>query len=773
MSSKIEKLKEDIKAAIKTNGNQEITGQLLQDMLIEMIDTAYEKFEEPLFRVVTELPTENIELNTVYLVADNTSTDVTNKFIEYAYVDNAWEKLGEFKADVDLTDYAKKAEVNDVKQVVDRMYEKQYATDSVNIGDGVWVLSSASSSVAVGQESTLCVQSVAIGNDSDPSNYGVSIGYSTRNKKECGVSIGYDAELEGAYAIGIGKSAYVCGEGSIGIGRNANIQSGENSIAVGCDNIIEASNYEKYDNKPRIAIGNNNHIHTAGIIIGNSVKDYGAYEDITPVVFVGSMLDSFEDDHTGKLVIGSTHTKIDDTHINTISVGFNMACTSGINFGNNMACTSGINFGNNIANTGDNIIVGTAISIKEGSNAENNICIGEYTELSGAGAVVLVPNQTVDNIYGDPITTPTGNGSVIIGADNLNDTTNLKSLDCSVIIGNYNNSCTQGDIAIGLGNTITSSIATASSIAIGSSNTANGSAAIALGSGNKANGGSNVFGSGNTASGSSLVLGISCNASSNGVALGINCTSSNSVVLGASCTVKGAFSIAIGRGATITGENNISVGTTMTPINSHHCVSIGINAVPSGNYAAAIGTNTIASVSAVAISNSAHAYGECSVAIGFSATATGNSGIALGSSASTVKNGVALGSTASSSTYEASIAIGYNATCAATSNASIVIGKNKQFATSCFSVGDVTSSDAKNLMDIKTSNKGLYIQGLGKYDGTNLDAEGVKSLQEVISAKADILEQLDSITAATTADEVITKFNALLADLKAKGYMKS
>lgn len=87
-----------------------------------------------------------------------------------------------------------------------------------------------------------------------------------------------------------------------------------------------------------------------------------------------------------------------------------------------------------------------------------------------------------------------------------------------------------------------------------------------------------------------------------------------------------------------------------------------------------------------------------------------------------------------------------------------------------------------------------YIYGIGEYDGTNSDAEGVKSLQEVLAdkanassipdvstkadlvdgkLKADQLPKLVNITTASTAEEVVTKFNALLADLKAKGYMEA
>lgn len=94
-------------------------------------------------------------------------------------------------------------------------------------------------------------------------------------------------------------------------------------------------------------------------------------------------------------------------------------------------------------------------------------------------------------------------------------------------------------------------------------------------------------------------------------------------------------------------------------------------------------------------------------------------------------------------------------------------------------------------LDIDNDHK-KYIYGIGGYDGTNPDAEGVKSLQEVLADKADAssipdvstkadlvdgklkadqLPKLDNIAAATTTEDMITKFNALLTDLKAKGYM--
>jgi len=63
-----------------------------------------------LYKVVETLPTADIDENKIYLVKGGTSgTD--NIYIEYMYVNSAWEKVGEYKSDVDLTPYAKTADV--------------------------------------------------------------------------------------------------------------------------------------------------------------------------------------------------------------------------------------------------------------------------------------------------------------------------------------------------------------------------------------------------------------------------------------------------------------------------------------------------------------------------------------------------------------------------------------------------------------------------------------------------------------------------------------
>lgn len=63
-----------------------------------------------LFIVVTSLPTTGVS-NKIYLLP-STTTGEENIYIEYLYVNNVWEKIGEYKASTDLSGYAKSVSVN-------------------------------------------------------------------------------------------------------------------------------------------------------------------------------------------------------------------------------------------------------------------------------------------------------------------------------------------------------------------------------------------------------------------------------------------------------------------------------------------------------------------------------------------------------------------------------------------------------------------------------------------------------------------------------------
>ena len=59
-----------------------------------------------LFMVVSKLPTENIKEGKIYCIKDTSSTDQDNGYIEYAYINNKWEKIGQFQAEPNLSGYA-------------------------------------------------------------------------------------------------------------------------------------------------------------------------------------------------------------------------------------------------------------------------------------------------------------------------------------------------------------------------------------------------------------------------------------------------------------------------------------------------------------------------------------------------------------------------------------------------------------------------------------------------------------------------------------------
>ena len=60
-----------------------------------------------LFVVVSELPTEDIKEGKIYCIRDTSSTAQDNNYIEYAYINNKWEKVGQFQAKPDLSGYAR------------------------------------------------------------------------------------------------------------------------------------------------------------------------------------------------------------------------------------------------------------------------------------------------------------------------------------------------------------------------------------------------------------------------------------------------------------------------------------------------------------------------------------------------------------------------------------------------------------------------------------------------------------------------------------------
>ena len=62
-----------------------------------------------IFKVVNELPTTDINPDKIYLILSSEYGE-RNVYTEYAYVNNAWEILGEYSTNIDLSTYLLKTE---------------------------------------------------------------------------------------------------------------------------------------------------------------------------------------------------------------------------------------------------------------------------------------------------------------------------------------------------------------------------------------------------------------------------------------------------------------------------------------------------------------------------------------------------------------------------------------------------------------------------------------------------------------------------------------
>lgn len=86
----------------------------IQDKLTAVEDKVDVLQQYELFKVVTKLPTENIDPNSIYVVPKQSSTDQQDVCTEYIYrtdISN-WEILGDVKVKVDMADCAKLNSVN-------------------------------------------------------------------------------------------------------------------------------------------------------------------------------------------------------------------------------------------------------------------------------------------------------------------------------------------------------------------------------------------------------------------------------------------------------------------------------------------------------------------------------------------------------------------------------------------------------------------------------------------------------------------------------------
>lgn len=269
----------------------------------------------------------------------------------------------------------------------------------------------------------------------------------------------------------------------------------------------------------------------------------------------------------------------------------------------------------------------------------------------------------------------------------------------------------------------------------------------------------------------------------NAIAIGSNAEAikSYTIAVGSDAQATEDISIAVGYCAQTTGNKSIALGfNTQATKDNATALGTGAQATEGNTTALGCGAKTNGAA-ATALGGNAKANSNFTTALGYNAKTTGIGATALGFNAqATGVSAIALG-IAAQATGDDSIALGYGAYTSTVSKYALGgFDENKQAE---FNIEEITYSQYGNKK---------YLIGLGGYDGTNITINNeageevlnpdIKSVQEIINEKADLiggklkaeqLPKLINITNASTAEEVVTKFNALLVDLKAKGYMEA
>lgn len=219
-----------------------------------------------LFLIVRELPTTDIKANKIYLVP-NKDGQGNNVYIEYLYVEDVWEKLGEFKPEVDLSMYIKYGTHDSDSIAIDCRAEANKSSVAV----GVLAKARYSKAVAIGYGAEAENEDIAIGNNTVVNGkYCIAIGNRISLNKFIYYStvIGYNASTNNTSATVIGANA-TASNGAIALGANA---TASNNLAV-------AIGKNAKNNKSIFSVGFNgvNGIDMDADNYGLYLKGFGGY----------------------------------------------------------------------------------------------------------------------------------------------------------------------------------------------------------------------------------------------------------------------------------------------------------------------------------------------------------------------------------------------------------------------------------------------------------------------------------------------------------------
>lgn len=103
----IEKINKELAKTVKTEQIGKPNGVASLDQNGSVPIEQLGNIDTNLFVIVDQLPDEDIKEGKIYCIEDTSSDDLQNVYIEYVYINEGWEKIGEFKAEPDLSGYAK------------------------------------------------------------------------------------------------------------------------------------------------------------------------------------------------------------------------------------------------------------------------------------------------------------------------------------------------------------------------------------------------------------------------------------------------------------------------------------------------------------------------------------------------------------------------------------------------------------------------------------------------------------------------------------------
>jgi hypothetical protein len=625
-----------------------------------------------LFLIVRELPTADIKSNKIYLVP-NQDGQGDNVYLEYLYVEGVWEKVGEFKPEVDLS-YIEakldtKADIIDVDNRLDNL--RNYCFKLGDAGE-----------VAAPYKNPVIESNILQLNNNEEYVY---------------------ADLSGGDLIP-DKAQYIYDKN-----LNKSIKIAELGEEIELDRSGDFFRTSEPLYLTHIFYLDNEKTGIVDNLTQLNIEESNVFVNL-PYVEVD---DNLEDDETPQYIYDATDNKWIEV-IETYCIG----TYNGFNTEELLDLTHELYY-SSYPNTLGNWMLGgvysTAIGYNSEAKGDNSIAIGYNSKASQNNSIAIGINTESYSRFSTSVgyeASAIGNASIAIG--------------CNTIASNDN--------GIAIGSKITIDDTATNSIAIGNSIFSGASDYIALGN--------DIFP--NTL----------C------VTIGNDIKSS-----------AGYYSVAIGDGIRVKGDNPVAIGY-MATANFKSSLALGAYSTTGGNYAISLGKN---------ISNTKSIFG-----VGFDGVNgidmdRDNYGLYLkgfGGYDGTnlvVKSGDS--ETLNPDIKSVQQIINEKADTSAIPTKVSQLTNDANFITSYTETDPVWTSEKDNYYTkTEIDNKGYLTahQSLDAY-AKKTEIPNISTKADLVGGKlkADQLPKLVNITTAATAEEVVTKFNDLLADLKAKGYMEA